>query len=131
MKRDISKFKAWDRVEKFFHAPMTITEMLEICSLPSDSVTLLATKFKITRNSLEFYQCMGIKDRDGEEIYVGDIIEWDYEYDSDYDGDMPIVKTSKGTHAIKDIFDDSEIKLAARESKGVKVIGHICEQPDK
>ncbi len=124
------RFKAWDKQGKFFHAPMTIHQMLDICSLPSDSVTLLATKFKITRNSLEFCQYLGHRDKNDKEIYVGDIIQWDYEYDSDYDGDMPIVKRSTGKRVIKHINDTSEIITARQEGKGCEVIGHIFETPD-
>lgn len=62
------------------------------------------------------------KDKHGEDIFVGDTIEWDYEYDSDYDGDMPIVKRSAGRHTIKDIFDRTDVEIAARESKGCWIV---------
>jgi uncharacterized phage protein (TIGR01671 family) len=75
-------------------------------------------------------QYTGLKDKNGKEIYEGDVISWDYEYDSDYDGDMPIVKRSTGKAAIKDIFDRERIFTARQEGKGVEVIGNIYENPE-
>lgn len=75
-------------------------------------------------------QFTGLHDKHGKEIYEGDIIAWDYEYDSDYDGDMPIVKRSAGRAQVKDIFDTWQIKEAARESKGVEVVGNIYSNPE-
>jgi uncharacterized phage protein (TIGR01671 family) len=75
-------------------------------------------------------QLLAEKDRDGGEIYEQDIIEWDYEYDSDYDGDMPIVKRSTGREVVKSIFDTWRIIEARNEGKGVKVIGNIFQQPE-
>lgn len=75
-------------------------------------------------------QYTGLKDKNGKEIYEGDIIAWDYEYDSDYDGDMPIVKRSTGKAEVKDIFDRWRIHEAATEGNGVEVIGNIYEKPE-
>lgn len=74
-------------------------------------------------------QFTGLNDKNGIEIYEGDVYSWDYEYDSDYDGDMPIVKRSAGRGHVKDIFDTWRIKEAAKEGKGVEVIGNIYENP--
>lgn len=70
------------------------------------------------------------KDVIGVEIYEGDIIEWDYEYDSDYDGDMPIVKRSNGREVIKSIYDRTRINMASDEGSPVKVIGNIYEHSE-
>lgn len=75
-------------------------------------------------------QFTGRKDKNDVDIYEGDIIAWDYEYDADYDGDMPIVKRSTGKAPIKDIFDLYMIRRAAEEGKGCEVIGNIYQDPE-
>ncbi len=87
-------------------------------------------QFVFNIDEAELMQFTGFKDRDGKEIYEGDIISWKYEYDSDYDGDMPIVKTSEGKAVVKDIFDTYNIRRAKEEGKGCKVIGDIYTTPE-
>jgi len=75
-------------------------------------------------------QYTGYKDRDNIEIYERDVIQYDYEYDSDYDGDMPIVRRSSGKSTIKDINDTYLIRKAAEESKGCWVVGNAHQNPE-
>jgi len=75
-------------------------------------------------------QFIGLIDCAKTDIYERDIISWDYEYDSDYDGDMPIVKRTTGRAEIKDIFDRSRIFTAAQEGGGVLVIGNTHQNPE-
>jgi uncharacterized phage protein (TIGR01671 family) len=124
------KFKAWDPVSKFFHAPMTMHQMLDICALPSDAVQSIAIKFRVTRNDLEFLQSTGLKDKNGKELFEGDVYRYQYEYDSDYDGDMPIVKTSSGVATIKDVNDTYWVTQAKKEGGTVELIGNIYENPE-
>lgn len=111
---NILKFKAWLPSQNYMGVPFDVLEELNntLGKFPPDTILL---------------QFTGRTDRDGTEIYVGDIYSWDYEYDSDYDGDMPIVKRSTGVREVKDIFDTMEIYTAAREGKGVKLIGNIYQ----
>ncbi len=92
-----------------------------------NTTTLSTTAAK---EGIVLMQFLGLKDRYDVEIYEGDIIEWDYEYDSDYDGDMPIVKRTTGKKEIKDIFDREKIFTAKSEGKGVEVVGNIYQNPE-
>jgi hypothetical protein len=75
-------------------------------------------------------QFIGLMDRKRKEIYEDDVIAWDYEYDADYDGDMPIVKRSTGRAAVKDMCGHYAIRRAKEEGDGVEVIGNIHQNPE-
>ena len=112
------KFRVWHKQQK---------SILGNDWLLSANVTYEA----IVKNpNVEVMQFTGLKDKNGKEIYEGDIIAWDFEYDADYDGDMPIVKRRKGKAAIRDIFDRHDIKWAATEGPGCEVIGNIYENQE-
>jgi len=115
MRRDI-KFRVWHQ---------QLNKMLD-----HDWLTSAGVLYKAINEPGEgqiVMQFTGLKDNKGNEIYEGDIIKWDYEYDVGYDGDMPIVKRSSGAQAIKDIFDRSRILEASSEGGTVEVIGNIYE----
>lgn len=108
-----------------FILPHTPTEFISIALLP---VTASRTEqFEVIPKSVG--QFLNRKDCKGVDIYEGDIYEWEYHYDADYDGDMPIVKVSKGKDYVRDIYDNAEIRIAASEGPGVTVIGNITDSP--
>lgn len=75
-------------------------------------------------------QLLREKAKADQDIYERDIIQWSFEYDSDYDGDIPIVRTSAGRHLVKDIYDTYYIRRAKEEGDGCWVIGNIHENPE-
>lgn len=130
------KFRAWDSNERFFHTPMTIEQMLEICCLPSDSIGLMAVKFKITRSSLIFQQFTGLLDKNGKEIWEGDILRVDNNYDK-YgwaSGELCHVLynplTARFIMKSKLVGSWSFEGIPAMQQDGVEVLGNIYEYPD-
>lgn len=116
----VIKFRAWDTVS---------SGMLDWKELLKNDVRRIFASASEDTN-VKLMQFTGLLDKNGKEIYEGDVIAWDFEYDSDYDGDMPIVKRTAGRSVVKDIFDQSDYRFAKNEGNGVTVIGNIYENPE-
>lgn len=122
------KFRAWD--SDFGTMVYEFTKDGYIVDMQNGQLKVGSVDGNNDYFQLEVMQFTGLLDKNGKEIYEGDIIAWDFEYDFDYDGDMPIVKRSVGKAEIKDIFDAHRVNWAAQESKGCEVIGNIYENPE-
>ncbi len=99
MKREI-KFRAWDTTEG--HEP----EM---------HYFLLGEGFS-GMNNCPIMQYTGLKDKDGKEIYEGDILEL-------YDGLKWVVHDIRDNHSIESL-------LRTNEKETIEVIGNIHENPE-
>jgi len=130
------KFRAYKKATKFSKAEMFDIGVLELDDLKAHDYYNFWDNYAGTTAHFDedsgdiIMQYTGLKDRNGKEIYEGDIISWKFDYDADYDGDMPIVKTSEGKSLIKDIFDTYNIRRAAQEGNGCEIIGNIHESPE-
>lgn len=127
------KFRLWDHASKeWVHGPGHEIHLLgetvicgEILRRPDDSRVPLDGLDK-----LEILPFTGQIDSNGVELYEGDIYEYSYKYDSDYDGDMPIVKSTSGRVIINTANDLQNLIMAKSEGgKGV-CIGNIYENTE-
>ncbi|WP_172931720.1 YopX family protein [Streptococcus sp. 79] len=120
------KFRVWDSVEKKFVEHFFITDNGLICNMEkptSDSKLLIP----IEKSELILMQSTGLKDKNGKEVFVGDIIKCtrgcphevylEKEYGGTFIGGMPAVY-------LKDLGEG----YAWTEHE--EVIGNIYENPE-
>jgi len=112
------KFRAWGEDEK-------------VMMSHEDIIRFEMSYEQVTTAEVPIMQYTGLKDKSGVEIYEGDIYKFQYTYDADYDGDMPIEKTASGKKVITDIRTAlDETKRIFAEHGTIEVIGNIYENPE-
>nr|DAD67319.1 MAG TPA: YopX protein [Siphoviridae sp. ctuHg3] len=122
----IPKYRLWDSVEKKFVEHFFITDNGLICNMekPTSDCKLL---IPIEKSELILMQSTGLKDKNGKEVFVGDIIKCtrgclhevyiEKEYGGTYIGGMPAVY-------LKDLREG----YAWTEHE--EIIGNIYENPE-
>lgn len=108
------KFRAWDKVQKGMYQSITLREIIK--SWPADDDK--------ARN-LIFMQYTGLKDKNGEEIYEGDILDCQWNIDNKMTGDRRV------------LYEVTDIREFYYDTKGGYidlddhwVIGNIYENPE-
>ena len=128
----IPKFRAWDSSKKeMFTDTFAITESGQVVVVEQESI--VSPPDYVFVEHLTIMQSTGLKDKNGKEIFEGDVIAIEVD-----DTGMPInarvFQNSKIGVLMFHVFEDNEdvpmVELLEDNSVAFKIIGNIYENPE-
>lgn len=127
----IPKYRAWDGVEKKFVEHFFITDNGLICNMekPTSDRKLL---IPIEKSELILMQSTGLRDKNGKEIFEGDIVQFEDCYtETDFlYVNTGIVEWSQGSFTITNRDSVEMGDLLDGEFLDVTIIGNVYENPE-
>lgn len=124
------KFRAWDGLNMYFESTVHSTPYCLCINLTGELIDH-AYSANEQRDDITLMQYTGLKDKNGKEIYEGDIIGTD----DPEDPSKYIVEFIDGAFACTFIYDERKVKVWLHENleflKDINlVIGNIYENPE-
>lgn len=121
------KYRIWDYdlkrfIEKEFE--FLINSKGELFIFRNDKLTFF------DKEPYEIMQCTEVKDNNGKEIYVGDILEYRYVHDRRIKMIFPVILLKgKASFGVLDLYGN-EVPLYEVTARCSKIIGNIYENPE-
>lgn len=121
----ISKFRAWDSVEKKFVEHFFITGNGLICNMEKPTLDYTLPTL-VEKSALILMQSTGLKDKNGKEIFEGDIVKMakDVYSEPTY---YEVVRHYGGAYRLESKQHGCELWL---RHNGCEVVGNIYENPE-
>lgn len=127
----IPKFRAWDSIKKKFVEHFFITDNGLICNMerPTSDYN---SPIPIEKSELILMQSTGLKDKNGKEIFEGDVVQFEDYY---IESDLPyinrgIVEWSQGQFTITNRASVDMEDLLDGEFLDLTIIGNIYKNPE-
>ena len=116
------KFRVWDKSQKGWVDCFGI-------EFRQDGIFLTDSSGDYLENNSELMQCTGLKDKNGKEIFEGDILEWVEENlgEGNIVKDRGVVEFEHGSFSIKYI---SICEWYNEDGTPFEIIGNIWENPE-
>lgn len=128
----IPKFRAWDSVEKKFVEHFFITDNGLICNMEKPTSDY-NSPIPIEKSELILMQSTGLKDKNGKEIFEGDIIAIEVD-DTETPINARVSQNSKIGVLMFHVFEDNEdvpmVELLEDNSVAFEIIGNVYENPE-
>ena len=128
----IPKFRAWDSVKKKFVEHFFITDNSLICNMEKPT-SGYNSPIPVEKSELILMQSTGLKDKNGKEIFEGDIIAIEVD-DTETPINARVSQNSKIGVLMFHVFEDNEdvpmVELLEDNSVAFEIIGNVYENPE-
>ena len=128
----IPKYRLWDSVEKKFVEHFFITDNGLICNMEKPTSDY-NSPIPIEKSELILMQSTGLKDKNGKEIFEGDIIAIEVD-DTETPINARVSQNSKIGVLMFHVFEDNEdvpmVELLEDNSVAFEIIGNVYENPE-